>query len=95
MLTLAGGKFVTYIVLICKDSGNISTYPRPETVNIATAHLSLALFLSPVRSVSEKYDFLDAQERKAVVGANGQKIRMSLYKAFLFMHVANAIKSGV
>jgi TnpA family transposase len=39
-------------------------------------------------------DFLDPQERKSVVGADDQKFRTSLYKAFLFMHTAIAIKSG-
>ena len=36
--------------------------------------------------------FLEPQERKAVTLDDG--LRPSLYKAFLFMHVAGAIKSG-
>jgi len=38
--------------------------------------------------------FLRVQEHKVIVGADNQKFKVSLYKAFLFMHVANAIKSG-
>ncbi len=39
-------------------------------------------------------DFLEPQQRKAVIGEDGEKFRTSLYKAFLFMHTASAIKSG-
>ena len=39
-------------------------------------------------------DFLEAKERKAVMEKDGQKLRVSLYKTFLFIHVASAIKSG-
>jgi len=39
-------------------------------------------------------DFLDSHERKAVVGSDGKSFRISLYKAFLFMQTAIAIKSG-
>jgi len=39
-------------------------------------------------------DFLEPQERKSVIGTDGEKFRTFLYKAFLFMHTANAIKSG-
>jgi hypothetical protein len=38
--------------------------------------------------------FLEPQEAKAVLGGEDQKFRPSLYKAFLFMHTATAIKSG-
>ncbi len=38
-------------------------------------------------------DFLDPQEREAVV-ADSPNFRPSLYKIFLFMHTATAIKSG-
>ncbi len=37
-------------------------------------------------------DFLETEELKAVI--DEQKIRISLYKSFLFIHVASAIKSG-
>jgi TnpA family transposase len=39
-------------------------------------------------------EFLNPQERKAIVGAGGQNFRTSLYKCFLFIHTAVAIKSG-
>lgn len=39
-------------------------------------------------------NFLNAEEKKAVIREDRKKLRTSLYKAFLFMHVANAIKSG-
>jgi TnpA family transposase len=39
-------------------------------------------------------DFLDGPERKAVLGNNGREFKTSLYKAFLFLHVASAIKAG-
>ena len=39
-------------------------------------------------------DFLDGPERKAVLGNNGGEFKTSLYKAFLFLHVASAIKAG-
>ncbi|MCP4409643.1 MAG: transposase [Gammaproteobacteria bacterium] len=39
-------------------------------------------------------DFLEPQEHEAVIARDGKKFRTSLYKAFLFMHTANAIKSG-
>jgi len=38
-------------------------------------------------------DFLDADQRKVVLD-DTQKFRPSLYKAFLFIHIAHAIKSG-
>lgn len=38
-------------------------------------------------------DFLDPEQKKAVFGKKN-KIRVSLYKVFLFFEVANAIKSG-
>jgi TnpA family transposase len=39
-------------------------------------------------------DFLEAKELKAIMDENDQKLRVSLYKSFLFIHVASAIKSG-
>ena len=45
-------------------------------------------------SSSAPLDFLEPQEREAVIGAEGERFRTSLYKAFLFIHTANAIKSG-
>jgi TnpA family transposase len=39
-------------------------------------------------------DFLEAKERKAIMDEDTQKLRVSLYKSFLFIHVASAIKSG-
>ncbi len=39
-------------------------------------------------------DFLEAKELKIIMGENDQKLRVSLYKSFLFIHVASAIKSG-
>ena len=39
-------------------------------------------------------DFLDSEQRDAVEDDSG-KIRPSLYKVFLFIHVANALKSGM
>ena len=39
-------------------------------------------------------DFLDGPERKAILGNNGGEFKTSLYKAFLFLHVASAIKAG-
>lgn len=38
-------------------------------------------------------DFLEPDEYKAVFGENG-RFRPSLYKVFLFLQIANAIKSG-
>lgn len=43
---------------------------------------------------SAPLDFLELHEQKAVVGADDEKFRTSLYKAFLFMHTASSIKSG-
>ena len=39
-------------------------------------------------------DFLDPVERRVVFGEGGNELRPSLYKAFLFLHIANAIKAG-
>jgi hypothetical protein len=39
-------------------------------------------------------DFLNLQERKGIVSADGQNFRTSLYKTFLFIHTATSIKSG-
>lgn len=39
-------------------------------------------------------DFLEPQERQAVLTGKNEKFRTSLYKAFLFMHTASGIKSG-
>ena len=39
-------------------------------------------------------DFLEAKERKVIMDEDSQKLRVSLYKSFLFIHVASAIKSG-
>lgn len=39
-------------------------------------------------------DFLEAKERKVIMDEDSQKLRVSLYKSFLFTHVASAIKSG-
>jgi TnpA family transposase len=39
-------------------------------------------------------DFLEAKELKVIMDKNDQKLRVSLYKSFLFIHVASAIKSG-
>ncbi len=39
-------------------------------------------------------NFLNPQERKAIVGSDGQNFRTSLYKTFLFIHTATSIKSG-
>ncbi len=47
-----------------------------------------------VITLTAPLDFLDAREREAVVSTGVQKFRVSLYKVFLFMHVASAIKSG-
>ena len=34
------------------------------------------------------------KERKVIMDEDSQKLRVSLYKSFLFIHVASAIKSG-
>ena len=39
-------------------------------------------------------DFLEAKERKVIMDEDSQKLRVSLYKSFLFIHVASAVKSG-
>lgn len=46
-----------------------------------------------VRCDNLPLDFLEPDEYKAVFGKNG-RFRPSLYKVFLFLHIANAIKSG-
>lgn len=38
--------------------------------------------------------FLDEDQREVVFNVQTQKLRTSLYKAFLFIHIAGAIKSG-
>jgi hypothetical protein len=43
---------------------------------------------------SAPLDFLEAKERKVIMDEDSQKLRVSLYKSFLFIHVASAIKSG-
>jgi len=45
-----------------------------------------------VISSSAPIDFLNTEEKKSLMGAD--KFRISLYKVFLFQHVAKAIKSG-
>jgi len=45
-------------------------------------------------TASAPLGFLDNAERKAVEESENQKFRTSLYKAFLFVHIATAIKSG-
>jgi hypothetical protein len=44
-------------------------------------------------SRSAPHDFLEPEERAAVV-RDGQVVRISLYKAFLFAHIARALKAG-
>ncbi|MEZ5836615.1 MAG: hypothetical protein R3D03_12895 [Geminicoccaceae bacterium] len=39
-------------------------------------------------------DFLEPAERKAITGEDGGSFRTSLYKAFLFLRLTDAIKAG-
>lgn len=71
---------------------NLQVEPSASTLKMAIEH-----FKDKAGAITKTapLDFLDAQEREAVAPTTGeQKFRTSLYKTFLFMHVASAIKSG-
>jgi len=68
---------------------NFQSEPGAKTLMKALQHFKSR---DGVINQAAPLGFLDTHERKAV--SRGRKFRPSLYKAFLFMHIANAIKSG-